>query len=280
MTSTDQLLEEAHTAKLNTLPDGQELIDYLLDAQPFVRAGDWEGYKAKFGPPQPRGKPQHADLSKCTQTGCKGTVRETPLSATGICEACGTVVYEGIGTRIEDHFDWDYKQRCGYKVHLYSRFVNFKDLLRRIQGLNQCQMLPADRDKLAVAVPQVAGTMPVTPVIICAALKHIGLLDKHRRHKERLAIDFGWKPLITLTHDEYHSLCRLYIQVDRAWTATKHRRTADTRKVFLNYPFVYDQLCVLINAPHLRVVPQLKSKKLLDKQHAYWKKVLKFLKWQ
>ena len=281
MTSSAQLLEEAHTSKLNALPDGPALTDYLLDAQEFLKTCDWEGYKSKFNLHTPETKkkspPTRRETQQCKD--CGGYIRECEGEATGICGECGTIAWQGIGNiHLEDHFSYEYLTRNKYKVHVYQRFVNFKDLLRRIQGLNKCLMPSEDRQKLALAIAALKPDV-IDPTTITRALKTIGLLDKHRRHKETLAREFGGHKTVELTWTEFDTLCTMFVQVERAWEATKHKRRRDKRKVFMNYPFVFDQLCALAGFEHLRVVRQLKSDKLRGVQHAYWEKIKRFLEW-
>lgn len=129
-------------------------------------------------------------------------------------------------------------------------------------------------------------TKKITEKHVLANLKQMGVLEKFRRHKERLTWEYNGKSFNpdnkwpVILHMEYMALCLHFTFVERAWDNTKHKRKGDKRKIFLNYPFVFDQLCAKLGYEHLRVVKQLKNAKLLKKQQVYWREcIVEYLGW-
>ncbi len=284
MTSTNQtilvthtskeLLEEAHDKYMADIQrEGGDIVEYLLDATEYLQNNDWEGYKEKFI--VKTAEPRTINIRECKD--CKGPIISDGPNGNSklVCSECGIVSYQGGGWNSGDNITWERKMNTKHRIHKYIRLVNFKDLLRKLQANNRCCILDEDRQRL-VDVINANGAHETTPADVLDYLKELKLVHKHRRHKERLAWEHGnWKaPRITFT--EYRHLCDLFRQVERVWKCVKGPN--DKRKVFLNYPFCYDQLCKLAGYEHLRVLPQLKSKKLLRKQFMYWKRILYHLK--
>lgn len=106
----------------------------------------------------------------------------------------------------------------------------------------------------------------------------MGIREKHRRHIERLAWQYGWYEPVRISHHQYQTLCSDFIRVEWAFNAIK--RPSDSRKVFMNYPFVYDQICARHNFHDIRVMPQLKSYRSFRRHAMYWKRVCHRLKWE
>jgi len=245
---------------MNTL-SGDELMEYLMDAAPFLKDGDWDGYARHFD-----GAEEAADINRCEH--CGGYIVHCGNSS-GVCADCAVVAWEGLGP--DQHLNLTYERKIStrHRIHKYNRFVNFKDMLRRIQANNRCEMKVTQRQELSVLLK--ASNLPITPKLILVCLRKMGVLEKHRRHKERLAWEYGRWNAVTMLFDEYANMCIWFKRVMYAWDRLDHRR--DRRKVFMNYAFVYDQICQLLHYTHLRVVPQLKSDKLYAKQVNYWARI-------
>lgn len=138
MTSTELSLAELHDQNLKTITSSKgDWVEYLLDAQEFLKNNDREGYIKAF----------NIEPAKCTVIPTDVCMDcSTPLvftgenaNASGVCPNCGLVAWEGLGENMR------YNIKIGgtfnlHRIHCYKRFVNFKDILRRIQGNNNCLM--------------------------------------------------------------------------------------------------------------------------------------------
>ncbi len=248
---------------------GEDVTEYLLDAMEFLQNDDWTGYKAKFLVEEEdrgskRRKTTREDITKCRD--CKGPIITTGPNGTSgaVCSECGIVAWTGHGWNLSDNITFERMVRTKQRIHVYKRLVNYKDILRRIQADNRCEMIPEHRDILK---DKLKGIDHITPSVILAKLKEMGIVEKHRRHKERLAWEYGNYSVPTIRYDEYRQLCKGFREYERAWAAVKSPN--DKRKVFMSYACVHDQLCKKYGYDRLRVLPLMKSKLLLSKQYMY-----------
>ena len=218
-----------------------------MDAAPFLKNEDWEGYKQKFFPVET--KPQRKDLESCEY--CGGLIVRCGKNgdAQGVCTECAVVAWEGLAEHTTNNTEWGSYSKD--RIHVYSRLRNFKDFLRRMQAHQRSQMLDTDRERLKHWIS--LQETKITPTEIVEGLRQLGLLAKHRLHKQCLARELGGWQAPHLTHHETCQLIFGFAEVEKGWLLVKH----GTRKIFMSYPFVYDQLCARLGFEHLRFVPQL-----------------------
>ena len=272
MTSTSQLhaAHERHLAQITQ--QGGDIMDYLLDAQEFLKDDDWIGYQQAFITEPP--DVEIIDIRTCKD--CKGPiVAHGPQGNSGlVCEDCGVVATIGQGWNMSDNLTFQRSRQTKHRIHVYSRLVNYKELLRRMQGNNRCRIKPMDK---RILTDKLKG-QDATPVTVLEALRDMKLTQKHRRHKERLAWELGYRDLPTLTYQEFRTLCKGFKLYERAWANIKQPH--DKRKVFVNYGCINKALCKKYDLPHLDRIPEIKSSVLRGKQHLYISKMDRWLKKQ
>lgn len=283
-------LHQEHTKNLSQ----EELMNYLLDAQNYLKTEDLDGWMKNFAPISSRTEPSHVHyppqkrakrsdyaavikmMAPCNA--CKQEcVIDDVAEGNAVCTACGTIqdMY-ALGVDCA-HMSVD-RMKNGHRhvVHRYSRVVYFKSFLDSIQGLTEPQVTQQVLDDLRLLLN---GNENIGPHDVVKALRTLKISDRYRRHKYTLTekLNTSYTP-IKIQGPDYIKLLQCFLRIELAWNMHV-KKSLKKRKAFLSYPYVFYQLCFHLNITHYTGKHHLlKDTRLLSHQHHLYRQVAAYCK--
>ena len=262
-------LHETHLASLN----GEEVLDYLLSCQDYLKEDDVSGWKQRFAPhlaatettlqeqqeTKKCGKRRRMSpdalvwqsLPPCRSCGSEDTVEDTTEGCV-VCTACGLIQeIQILGTGVAN-MSWEQlKNGSSKKVHHYSRVVYFRSFLMGIQGKTCPSVTPQELESLRRLCGGENYSQLVDEDMISTALKKTKLSTKFRRHRYSILMMLNptYVP-VQMEPSVFFQLLKLFRVVECHWQHGLKRKLGD-RRVFFSYPYVYYQLCLHLNMMHL-----------------------------
>lgn len=250
-------LAELHEKHLASMEEGsEEMMDYLMSCQTYLKENDLTGWMSTFAPdqhiPEQLPPPKRRRCSPnavvwaprppCTH--CRSTeIIEDVREGCVVCTACG-MIQTSVLIQSEHGAHVSVAQSMSldrYVVHHYSRVVYFRSFLQSIQGDTRPEISPLEEGVLRQVVGGIASSQ-ISPDVVQCALRVTGL-TKFRRHKVRLAelLSDGHFKGSVIPSGVFYDLLKLFRRVEYAWE--HHVRKQSGRRVFISYPYVYFQLC-------------------------------------
>ena len=295
-------LHEQYAANLT----GDTLLEYLLDATPYLSTDDLAGWILQFrktnsstssnsnsiptpsttlthtiSPTQPGASP-NGEPRKKRRKMSPNTVVWTPLAACKechsdeviedstagcvVCTMCGLVQSPLLQNGI-GNMDLNNPRCTPHKVHHYSRIVYFRSFLMSIQAETAPQIPPLVLEALRLEAGGSAEN--ITKASLLKAMRRRNLCNNYRRHTLSLLHTLTKKAApetIKLEHAHFTQLLRHFRAIESAWDQNVTNKRG--RKVFLSYSYVFYQLCY-----HLDIMQYtgkhhlLKSRVLLARIH-------------
>jgi len=256
-------LDQLHSQFLTTLT-GEEVVDYLLSCQDYLKEDDVVGWKMRFAPGQsversepllPAPKRRRMSPDACMWAAhppclsCKSLeVVDDMKEGCVVCTACGLVqVTQNLGTSAANMSFEQLKNGNRKKVHVYSRVVYFRSFLLGLQGKTRPAM---STEELGALRATCAGESWIDEAVVSKALKRHKLAAKFRRHRFSIAcmLNPGYNP-ISLDGALFFEFLRLFRVVECHWQHGMKRKLHE-RRVFFSYPYVFYQLCIQLNVMH------------------------------
>lgn len=274
-------LDKLHSQYLTTLT-GEEVVDYLLSCQDYLKEDDVSGWKMRFAPGQsteiieplqPAPKRRRMSPDACLWTSnppcrsCKSPdVIDDMKEGCVVCTACGLVqVHQNLGISAANMSFEQLKSGSRKKVHLYSRVVYFRSFLLGLQGKTRPSMSTEELDGLRATC---GGEGWIDEAVVSKALKKRKLAAKFRRHRYSIAcmLNPAYRP-ISMDGVLFFEFLRLFRVVECHWQHGMKRKLHE-RCVFFSYPYVFYQLCLQLDVMHLTGHQHLlKNKESLNKLH-------------
>jgi len=274
-------LDQLHSQYLTTLT-GEEVVDYLLSCQDYLKEDDVAGWKMQFAPGQsaesseplqPPSKRRRMSPDACVWAAnppcrsCKSRdVVDDMKEGSVVCTACGLVqVHQNLGISDANMSFEQLKSGSRKKVHLYSRVVYFRSFLLGLQGKTRPMM---STEELGVLRVTCAGESRIDEAVVSKALKRHKLAAKFRRHRFSIAcmLNPNYTP-ISLGGPLFFEFLRLFRVVECFWQHGMKSKLNE-RRVFFSYPYVFYQLCIQLNVMHLTGAHHLlHNRESLNKLH-------------
>lgn len=293
METTQSKLHRLHQEHTKSLSQ-EDLMNYLLDAQNYLKTEDLDGWMKNFAPTLCPTEPNHILLPPPKRAkrsdyaavykkmapcdACKQEcVIDDVAEGNAVCTACGTIQNMYALGETHAHMSVD-RMKNGHRhvVHRYSRVVYFKSFLDSIQGLTEPQVTQQVLNDLRRLLD---GVENIGPHDVVKALRTLKISDRYRRHKYTLAekLNPSYTP-VKILGAHYIKLLQCFLRIELVWNMYI-KKSLKKRKAFLSYPYVFYQLCFHLNITHYTGKHHLlKDLRLLDHQHHLYRQVAVYCK--
>lgn len=266
-------LEELYEQELDRrTSNGQDVMDYLLEAAPILSTGDKKLFLKTFHPTylQNTENPLH-NTDVCASCGMTCVLCVETNSVT--CTRCGLVSCTTFVGNDQAHMSFDQLSRIDRKhPHLYDRLVHFRNYIRRLMAEETLNVPDSHVQRLQAIL---SGFPCVDPRTVDMACKKAKLSKLYTPHRVQLARLLGSYKPVQITGLDVYNLIQVFRRVSRQWHF--HRKEiAPGRKSFLSYSFVFYQLAFnLGHADWTQDVKLPRHTRTLWKQVAIWEKMCK-----
>ena len=289
--STTKTLSQLHEIMCQTLAESSQetLFDYLLDSIEFLKTGDVRAWMQRFTPsslPPPPVRPPASTLaekSHCVDCGCPVVLDVTNNIA--VCQDCGTVAEAVLLLNDAAHTTIPRLKSIARQMpHIYSRLTHFRSYALQLAGNSWYRLNEKDAGVLRRAIDGMVkqrkrkkNPPPITPDDMEAVLRKKKLTRKYLFHRISLARKFGGYQPERIDGGPWLYMYRLFKRLNVMWRYHAHW-LAPRRKVFMNYPFVFFQLCHIVGKPNwckdLRMIKGISTRNF---HCVLWQRVCGFL---
>ncbi len=266
-----ETLHDQMCQKLQQDPD--QLMEYLLDCQPYLKSQDVGSWKTRFltSPAPEMTEVNRGDL--CQECMCQCVL--DVINNIAVCQDCGTVTDSCLLLIDTGHTSYERLKRIHKKrPHFYNPLTHFRDYMKQLTGMEHFVLKKEDEQSLRRVL---VGCTDITPTLIEKKLREVNLNKKYLRNCVSLAVKFGkYKPARIRGLDYIYAM-KMFVSLTKYWKWHKHE-LAPGRKSFMNYPFVFRQISLnLGRTDWIDDVRTMKHKKSLKMQHDIWSRMCKHL---
>lgn len=283
--TTAETLSTLHEAMCKQTEASGTLYDYLMNAQDYLKTDDLAGWKKEFAPePTPPAKKQKRlkqspfvapiipqDL--CKECG-EDAVLEDTANGQWVCLKCGLIQSLGVSMAWGAHStSKEFTGNPYVYIHLYSRIMYFKDIVRFCHGESQPKITQELWDHMRANIDIASGVQAIETY-----------LDQHkltcllRRHKWSILVALGGKPLLNFPPQARLIMNKMFRCVEYYWKYYG-KIVCPGRKVFFPYYILIFQFASQLGLDPPRSLLPVR-KKGAEKHIESYRKLCVFTKYQ
>lgn len=276
-------VEQAHTEYLANL-NPAKMMEYLLDASPYLKTGDLDGWLKHFKPSPPilpvqpkkrKASPMKVwgqEDSACTN--CKQfTIVDDVAQGSVVCINCGLIaIFQQVDNKLKNIPYTDVIRGGAYVVHRYSRLVYFRAIVKQFNGLTNPPLPEEDVNVMRRFYDGHHSHEHLKDVI-----QTRGLPRRYLRHVFTIQLLLDKNCILYIPADVYFEMCRMFRYVEHCWD---HGFKIPNRKSFFSYRLLYCQFAYHLGHSHELVQRKIKRSPIIQSQIQWYGRIAATRNWR